>query len=424
MKVRVAALALLVLAPSASARTWLITPEGTGDAPTIQAGIDSSSTGDVVELANGTFTGDGNRDLDYGGKAITVRSAGGPTNCILDVEGTENDPHRAFHFHSSETPESVLEGVTIANGWHTWIQNAGGGGVVCENASPTFRSCLFTKNAKSAVLCEGDSRSTFDGCLFQDNSGKIGGAIHFREGDLTIIDCEFVRNEAELSGGALHGHAANAEITDCVFRGNRARLAAAGDFIYGCDILYRGCLFEDHSLTEFPGRVGCINLHGMVTGTFEECTFVNNVGGTIVESSKMSHGFMSNCTFVANTATGDGVIFCGESDFVIRNTIVAFNPEGRAVNQACHLTIECSNLYGNPEGDWIGPLADDLGVYGNLSEAPLFCDSEAGDLTLHEDSPCAPPGAADCGLIGAHGVECGPTPIRALSWGQVKDKYR
>ena len=45
------------------------------DAATIQAGIDMALDGDVVEVMDGTWTGAGNRNLDFGGKMITVRSA-------------------------------------------------------------------------------------------------------------------------------------------------------------------------------------------------------------------------------------------------------------------------------------------------------------------------------------------------------------
>ena len=45
---------LLAGAPSLAA-TWYITPDGNGDAPTVQAGIDSASAGDVVLVAAGTY---------------------------------------------------------------------------------------------------------------------------------------------------------------------------------------------------------------------------------------------------------------------------------------------------------------------------------------------------------------------------------
>ena len=67
-----------------------------GDQPTIQAGINAASDGDTVLVADGTYTGDGTRDIDFGGKAIILQSQNGAENCIIDCEGTEQDPHRAI----------------------------------------------------------------------------------------------------------------------------------------------------------------------------------------------------------------------------------------------------------------------------------------------------------------------------------------
>ena len=47
--VTVLAVATLLFSPyTADARTWLVRADGTGDAPTIQAGVDSASSADTV----------------------------------------------------------------------------------------------------------------------------------------------------------------------------------------------------------------------------------------------------------------------------------------------------------------------------------------------------------------------------------------
>ena len=106
-----------------------------GEYTTIQAAIDAAVNGDTVELADGTYTGSGNRDLDFGGRLITVRSANGPENCIIDCE----DDGRGFYFHSGETADATVEGFTISNGFMDT-----GGAVLIENgSSPTFSACRF-----------------------------------------------------------------------------------------------------------------------------------------------------------------------------------------------------------------------------------------------------------------------------------------
>jgi hypothetical protein len=81
------------------------------DYPTIQQGIDAAQNGDTVIVADGVYTGIGNKDLDFRGKSITVKSANGPASTIIDCGGLG----RGVYFHSGETTESVLSGFTIKN---------------------------------------------------------------------------------------------------------------------------------------------------------------------------------------------------------------------------------------------------------------------------------------------------------------------
>jgi len=55
-----------------SAATIIVHADGSGDYPTIQAAIDAANEGDTVEVWPGTYTGDGNRDIDPNGKNLTL----------------------------------------------------------------------------------------------------------------------------------------------------------------------------------------------------------------------------------------------------------------------------------------------------------------------------------------------------------------
>jgi hypothetical protein len=198
-----------LLAAAASAETYVVNPEGTGDFPTIQAAIDSAVIGDVIELTNGVFRGEGNRDVDFLGKSVTVRSqSGDPEACVIDCEASPADQHRGFVFQSQEGREAVLAGVTIRNACHHW-----GGGINCEGASPTIRNCVFASNESpesegGGLFLGHSSTALVEQCLFVGNVALHGGGLSCcfsLLGDAPeIVRCTFVSNTADEGGGVRY----------------------------------------------------------------------------------------------------------------------------------------------------------------------------------------------------------------------------
>ena len=98
-------LALMILAATASAATHVVRPDGAGDYPTIQAAIVAAAGGDIIELTDGTFTGDGNRDVNFlgtlGGPDATIPVVGASTDVGLDLA----DPGTTARIFVSATSE-------------------------------------------------------------------------------------------------------------------------------------------------------------------------------------------------------------------------------------------------------------------------------------------------------------------------------
>ena len=74
-------LVIVFIASPALARTWYILPDGTGDAPTIAAGMDSASRGDTVLVACGTYY------IGYWGDQPTIWMKSGV--CLRSETGLE-----------------------------------------------------------------------------------------------------------------------------------------------------------------------------------------------------------------------------------------------------------------------------------------------------------------------------------------------
>ncbi len=411
---------------TAEATTYTIHADGSGDFPTIQQGLQAAFDGDIIELSDGTFVGEGNRDLDFLGKLITLRSTGGdPTACTIDCEGSESDPHRGINCISGEPLGTKVAGITIRNGWVTLPEH--GGAINCDHDSALeITDCFFAGNQDAAIYAGHNSILTLTDCEFAGNQAHWGGGIRCSSITLTMDRCSFVENTAENQGGGLFAFHVDAILRDCVFRENHAQVAGGANFEEMSDVALEDCVFEGNEAEYTAGGVsffvGCIS-------TLDRCTFAGNVAGgsgSALFSEKISDTWARNCTFWGNSAP-NGTILAGHMQVRLDNCLLCFETIGPAVSSYYdYAELTCCDLFGNAGGDWVGTIADQYGLHGNIAENPLLCDPENGDFMLDEASPCTPfsDPNPECDLIGAYPVGCGNTPVTGTTWGGIKALFR
>ncbi|MCF7957326.1 MAG: right-handed parallel beta-helix repeat-containing protein [Phycisphaerae bacterium] len=180
-----------------------------GEFATIQGAIDASVDGDEVVLAAGVYRGVGQCDLHFNGKGITVRSTN-PNDLdvmaatVIDCEGEASSPVRGVIFDGGEEADSVLEGLTIANGYAN-----SGAGIYCQGSSPTIRKCIIRANTTTGsgggLFCDQGSSPTISQCFIMDNLAIDfdGGGIACLGSNPIIVGCFIKDNVANRSGGGI-----------------------------------------------------------------------------------------------------------------------------------------------------------------------------------------------------------------------------
>jgi predicted outer membrane repeat protein len=436
----------------ALAATYDVCPDGSGDFLAIQAAIDYAAVGDIIELCDAIFTGDGNRDLDYLGKAVTVRSqSGNAAACVIDCAGSPGAPHRGFYFHSGEGSGSVLQDVTIMNAFSF----APGGGMHCDASSPTITGCTFLTNLcpiEGAGLFCTNCAPTLTDCNFIDNgdgSGDSGAGMACLTASPTLTNCTFEGNRVNAGGGGLFcGYNSSPSLTECTFERNSVTAPyngyGAGLFCYYLSSpIVEDCIFLDND--NAGGSGGGAAFLDQCDPQLTDCSFMDNTAesGAGAYFRQTCVPLLDGCTFADNSATSyGGAIWCGgstpdmisctlagngagtegggihlyQSSPAIDQTIIAFSTSGAAVycyDASCVPVLACCDVHGNAGGDWVGCIAAQAGVSGNISLDPEFCDAAAQDYGLETTSPCAPfsPPNPQCDLIGARPVGCGGSDV-------------
>jgi len=348
------------------------TPEHPFDA--IQEAIDAASEGDEIILADGRYSGVGNLDISFLGKAITVRSANGPESCVVDCA----EAGRGFSFHALETRDSVLEGVTLRRCAAT-ADDAQGGGIRCINSSPTIRNCVVTES-------------------FAQGFFSAGGGVYCLSADPAFLGCRIQGNRSSglfSNGGAIYLDFSDAVLADCVISDNRAGFAGGGVV---CERNSRPTFLRTTISDNMAQFGGGMIIQSASQPLLHACVIRGNMAdstaGIQVDSSDP---VIRDSLIVGNVsfkATRGGLDTGSNSNTIVTNCTIAGNSTGMSCNDpASEVQISNSIFFGNgmdlidcvPSYSLIGVGDHKIGE-GNITGDPLF-DSE-DDYHLQAASPC------------------------------------
>ncbi len=400
------ALALLPVCSAAGA-TYVIRPDGLGDYATIQAAIGEATDSDILELTDGTFTGDGNRDITVPSRGITIRSqSGDPMACIIDCEGSARAEHRGFYFDATVgTGDATLQGIAVINGYTT----GNGGGIIIEGTDTVVDNCIIGQ------------------CMAAGSLKRGGGVYISSNASPHFVDCTITGCTAPYGGG-VNIYVAGGLFESCTIIDNTGTTLAGGVYMQGATpSQFIGCSIVSNEAM----KVGGVRTHSTTAGdiSLDSCDISRNeatydyAGGI----NLLSGTTVTNCTIVENSALfgAGGGVYCSGGGCELTRCIIAYSASGGGVAASAEGNepdVTCCDVYENVGGNYDALVGDQTGLSNNFSEVPEFCDTEAGDYRLFDTSPCLD-AESPCGLlVGAFGQGC-DSPVERMSWGAIKALY-
>lgn len=189
---------------------------------TINAAIDAADANDVIVAHKGTFT----ENVDFDGKAITVRSTNVDWDTVLNTIINGNGVSQAVYFHNGEGSGSILQGFTVTNGLM---------GINCLQTSPQILNCFVRDNTYDGIGSTTSGAPTIKNCVVANNpyNGIVGASL----GSPIIRNCT-------IFGNGLRGIWNNMvapTISNCIVWDNGT---GDDDDLVGCTATY-SCVQED-----------------------------------------------------------------------------------------------------------------------------------------------------------------------------------
>lgn len=364
---------------------------------TIQRGINAAADGDTVVVLPGEYRGTGNKDLDFGGRAITLESQDGPATTLINCQGSG----RAFYFHSAEDATSVVEGFTLTGG-----NSTAGGAIYCVGSSPKIQDCVIFGNATGSttsgtVYCYNSANVVLSGCVIHDNTGSsaavrfnnsagqmlncllygnaitgAGGAIRCDNGYKTTViqNCTVAYNSASSTGGGLYVRTATAQVINSIFWGNTASSGGPQMYTY-----YPSTLTVKYSDVA-GGRPGVAGTGTVVwdTGNLDQDPLFGDPGGYDYHlRSERGRYWTEHQVWVLDDVNSP-CVDAGDPNSVFENEP---QPNGGRINMGAYGNTAYASL--SPEGGTVG-LEGDVNHDGMIDFNDLFALIDEW-LTLYGD---------------------------------------
>ncbi|MCA9414102.1 MAG: right-handed parallel beta-helix repeat-containing protein [Candidatus Omnitrophica bacterium] len=302
-------------------------------------------------------------------------------------------------FTNNSVPDrEFFVGGTPTSGFSFRYELAEGGGINAAVGELSLIDCLFVGNnaGKGAGLFLQEMTVTIEGCTFMENRGGYGAGIGAVDSDLTIKGSRFLSNVAEQRLSSFHS---------CGFgpcnpsKGYFSALGSALALFEGSVADLSACWIQENDSAD----QGSLYLEGS-SSDLRDCLLILNQScqGGALFLDPMSTGDLSHCTVYVNvaSASGGGVYASDGASLVMVNSIFWEDFPDEIRSGSSEIRYSC--IRGGGQGE------------GNIDEDPGFVDSGDADLRLLIDSPCIDSGTGNGHLVDLDG---NPRPVDVLGKG-------
>jgi len=374
----------------------------------IQEGIDAASDWDTVLVKDGVYSGFGNRNLNFGGRRITLLSENGPYNTIIYLRRED----RGFVFFSAETADTRVEGFFI--GWG--LQGFGGAIYMDPLSSPSIVNCIIhgneAENDGGGIYCWNDCNPKILNCLITDNVAENGAGMYLKTASSPeLTGTQITGNYASNTGGGMYC-GQSVDISSCMISENRADYGG-GIFCYWDNDISHCTISDNHADTAGGGIYS-----GDTGSTFEHCTLTYN-SADLEGAGFGGYGRITDCTI--NYSIGTGVVIKDDASSMTGCEICYTSGPGIFCYYGAPLIKNC--LIAGSEGSGIycwantAPVFESCIITNNHSDhfgGGVFCQNEGHPEINHctvTHNSAAQGGGGIYGYDGSH-----PTVTNSIFW--------